>query len=112
MSGSKSIKFKDLILYESEDYLVVNKPGNISSLHDRGPNKKSMIELAKIYNENAALCHRLDKETSGILLISKNDEAYRNAAIQFEERKVKKEYHAVCDGYLEFDNFFLIAFRV
>ena len=107
MLDKRNIKFKDLILFESDDYIIVNKPGNIASLHERGPNSKSMVELAKTYNENASLCHRLDKETSGVLLISKNEEAYKNAAIQFEERKVKKNYHAICDGYLEFDEFLI-----
>jgi 23S rRNA pseudouridine955/2504/2580 synthase len=107
MPDQKKIRFKDLILLETEDYIIVNKPGNIASLHERGPNRESMIEMVKKYNENATLCHRLDKETSGVLLISKNEEAYKNAALQFESRTIKKNYHAICEGYLEFEDFLI-----
>ena len=44
------------------------------------------------------LCHRLDKETSGILLLAKSDEAYREMAIKFEKREVEKRYHAVVNA--------------
>lgn len=107
MGTNKKIRFKELILHEDEDYIVINKPGNVSSLHERDPRSKSIFELAKEYCETATLCHRLDKETSGILLLSKNDAAYKNAAVQFEKRLVNKEYHAVCDGYLQFDDFLI-----
>lgn len=102
---AKKVNFKDLILHEDSDYLVINKPGDVASLHERDVRRKSIVEMAKAYFEDASLCHRLDKETSGALLISKNEEAYKNAAIQFEKRLIKKEYHAICDGYLSFDNF-------
>ena len=102
MGEYKNIRFKDIILYEDDNYIVINKPGYISSLHDRNPKHKSIIEMAKEYAEDAILCHRLDKETSGVLLIAKNENAHRNAAIQFENREVDKEYHALCDGYLDF----------
>lgn len=49
------------------------------------------------------VCHRLDKETSGALIIAKNPEAYRAISIQFEKRKVKKIYHAVINGIHVFD---------
>jgi 23S rRNA pseudouridine955/2504/2580 synthase len=101
----KKLRFKDIILFETDDYLVINKPGDVASLHERDVNRKSIVEMAKAYNENAGLCHRLDKETSGALLIAKNEDAYKNAAIQFEKRLIKKEYHAVCDGYLSFEDF-------
>ena len=106
MPNYKKTKFKDLILFENDNYIVINKPGDIASLHERGLNK-SIIELAREYLPEATLCHRLDKETSGVLLVSKNEEAYKNAALQFEKREVKKEYHAVCDGYLDFDEFLI-----
>jgi 23S rRNA pseudouridine955/2504/2580 synthase len=57
-----------------------------------------------MYTPDAQVCHRLDKETSGCLVIAKNQEAYRNIAIQFENRKVDKVYHAVAEGIHEYDN--------
>lgn len=95
------VRFKDLILFEDEDYLLINKPAFISTLDDRNDDL-SIIGMAREYVGSAQVCHRLDKETSGALLIAKNPEAYRSASMQFEHRKVKKIYHAVCDGIHDF----------
>lgn len=97
----KKIDFKDLILFENEDYLVINKPPYISTLDDRHE-AQNILELARQYTPDAQVCHRLDKETSGCLVIAKHQEAYRNIAIQFEDRKVNKIYHAVVDGIHEY----------
>ena len=99
-------KFADLILFENDDVIVVNKPPFISSLDERGEGSSeiSMLRLAKAYWDDAQICHRLDKETSGALIFAKNPEAYRSVSIQFEKRKVKKVYHAVIDGTHTFDN--------
>jgi 23S rRNA pseudouridine955/2504/2580 synthase len=99
----KKLRFKDLIVFENDHYIGINKPAGISSLHERIGISESIFEAAKRYNEDFQLCHRLDKETSGILLISKHNDAYKNAAMQFEKRQVKKEYHAICDGVHNFD---------
>lgn len=91
------IKFIDLILFEDDNYIVINKPAQMSSLDDRHE-EVNILKLAKSYLESPQLCHRLDKETTGTLAIAKNPEAYRFLAIQFEERKVAKIYHAIADG--------------
>ncbi|MDN3669946.1 pseudouridine synthase [Echinicola jeungdonensis] len=97
----KKIDFKQLILFENEDYIVINKPPYLSTLDDRHE-RQNILQLAKKHTPDAQVCHRLDKETSGCLVIAKNQEAYRNIAIQFENRKVNKVYHAVIDGIHEF----------
>ena len=97
-------KFTDLILFENDDIIVVNKPPFISSLDEREGGEINMLRLAKAYSGDAQVCHRLDKETSGALIIAKNPEAYRVVSMQFEKRKVKKVYHAVIDGIHVFDN--------
>jgi 23S rRNA pseudouridine955/2504/2580 synthase len=89
--------FEDLLLFENEDYFVVDKPAFVSTLEDRYDNI-DMISLARDYESDAQVCHRLDKETSGALVFAKNPEAYRAMAIQFEHRRVRKIYHAVADG--------------
>jgi 23S rRNA pseudouridine955/2504/2580 synthase len=96
-------KFTDLILFENDDIIVVNKPPFISSLDEREGGEINMLRLAKAYSADAQVCHRLDKETSGALIIAKNPEAYRAISIQFEKRKVKKVYHAIIDGIHVFD---------
>lgn len=95
------IDFKSLILYEDDHFLVANKPPFISSLDDRN-SEINLQMLAKRYNNDLSACHRLDKETSGCLLFSKNAEAYRHASIQFEKRTIGKLYHAFVNGIHEF----------
>jgi 23S rRNA pseudouridine955/2504/2580 synthase len=97
----KKIVFQDLILIENSDYLVINKPPYLSSLDDRHE-AQNILDLAKSYWEDAQLCHRLDKETSGCLVIAKHPEAYRHLAMQFENRQVEKIYHAVVEGIHDF----------
>ena len=63
-----------------------------------------MLRLARQYTPDAQVCHRLDKETSGCLIIAKNPAAYRLVSMQFERRKVKKVYHAVVNGTHQFNN--------
>lgn len=99
----KKIKFDDLILLENSDYLVINKPPFLSSLDDRHE-AQNILDLAKTYWEDAQLCHRLDKETSGCLVIAKHADAYRHLAMQFENRQVEKNYHAVVEGIHDFQN--------
>ena len=95
------IKFEDIILFENEDYVLVNKPPFLSTLEDRNE-KVNLLGLAKMYTADAQVCHRLDKDTSGVLAVAKNPEAYRHLSIQFEKRQVIKLYHAVVDGLHQF----------
>ncbi|MCD0490185.1 RluA family pseudouridine synthase [Pedobacter sp. MC2016-14] len=100
--------FKDLILFEDHDHIVVNKPPFVASLDERGGSGEvNILRLAKQYSADAQVCHRLDKETSGAIIIAKNPEAYRSVSMQFEKRKVKKTYHAVVDGQFTFEELFI-----
>lgn len=99
----KGITFSELILFENDNYLVINKPPYISTLEDRN-DPVDILKLAKEHHSDAQVCHRLDKETSGILVIAKHAEAYRHFAIMLEKRQVKKVYHAVAHGIHEFEN--------
>lgn len=99
----KGITLKDLLIFENDHYLVINKPPYISTLDDRN-DPVDILKLAKEHHADAQVCHRLDKETSGALVIAKNQEAYRHFAIMLERRQVKKVYHAVVGGIHEFDN--------
>ncbi|PST83305.1 RNA pseudouridine synthase [Pedobacter yulinensis] len=95
--------FKSMVLFENDDYVVVNKPPFIASLDERNaPGDLNMLRLARQYSPDAQVCHRLDKETSGCLLIAKTPDAYRSASMQFERRKVTKNYHAIVNGHVIF----------
>lgn len=100
--------FKDLILFEDDNHIVVNKPPFVASLDERGGSGEvNILRLARQYSADAQVCHRLDKETSGAIIIAKNPEAYRSVSMQFEKRKVKKTYHAIVDGQVTFNELFI-----
>lgn len=100
----KNILFDDLVLLETENYTVVNKPPYIASLDDRAE-IKNLLAMARQKNADYQICHRLDKETSGVIVFAKNPKAYRHFAIQLENREIKKVYHAVVDGLHKFEDF-------
>ena len=99
----KFVNFKDLIVYEDEAILLVDKPLYMASLDDKS--KRNLNHLSKLYDPELRLCHRLDKNTSGILLMAKGPEHYRHIAIQFEKREVKKIYHTICSGVQHFNGY-------
>ncbi len=102
---AKTGRFSDWILHEDDDLLVINKPAGLASLHERSAERGSVLQQAREYWPDAQLCHRLDKETSGALVIAKNPEAYRHMAMRFEQREVVKTYHAVVEGQVMFEEF-------
>jgi len=91
-------KFSDIILFEDDNLIVVNKPPFIASLDERKGADVNILRMAKQYHADAQVCHRIDKETSGLLLIAKNPETYRAVSIEFERRRVNKTYHALIGG--------------
>lgn len=96
---------EEIIVFENDDYILINKPPHFSTLDDRTTEgKTSILSLTKKYNPDGQIVHRLDKETSGVLAIAKNAEAYRHLSIQFEKRKVNKIYHAFVGGIQNFEN--------
>jgi len=95
--------FEKSILFENSDFILVNKPPFISTLEDRN-DPVNMLGLARQYEPAAQVCHRLDKDTSGVLAIARNPEAYRHLSMQFENREVTKIYHAVVDGIHSFSD--------
>lgn len=95
--------FKDWVVFENENYLVINKPPYIATLEDRS-SPISVLKLAREYNEQLQVCHRLDKETSGVLLLAKSSDAYKHASKQFADRTIKKIYHAVANSSHDYKN--------
>ncbi len=100
-------KFQDLILFENDEVIVVNKPPYFSSLDDRAGESTNMLRMGKQYAGDVQLCHRLDKETSGALIFAKNPDSYRSISMQFEHREVKKIYHAIVDGQHKFQDLYV-----
>lgn len=97
------VSFEDIVLLENQDYFLVNKPQYLATLEDRN-DPLNLLQLARAIEPNAQVCHRLDKDTSGVLAIARNPEAYRHLSLQFEQRTVNKTYHAVVDGIHRLDD--------
>lgn len=97
--------FGDWVLHRDDDFMVINKPAGVPSVHERGKiTHVSILELVRETFPDATLCHRLDRETSGALVIAMHPEAYRHMSMQFENRQVEKIYHAVVEGQTHFDD--------
>lgn len=87
------------ILYEDEVCIAVNKPPGIPSGPTKDPSRIQMEKLAsQLTGMKLTLIHRLDKDTSGVLLLAKNKNFAAEAAKAFKERKVEKIYLALVKG--------------
>jgi len=94
------------ILKETDDWVCVYKPPFVPSMPERGKyTAQPVIDWAQNRYETAILCHRIDRETSGIMILAKNAEAHRHISMQFEHRQIEKTYHAIVDGPVNFENF-------
>lgn len=85
------------ILYDDSDIVVINKAANVLTIPDRYdqtlPNLKTY--LSKKYGD-IYVVHRLDKETSGVLLFAKNEIAHKHINDQFQIGRIDKRYQAIC----------------
>ena len=90
------------VIYEEENLIVINKPPALvvnRAESVKGPTVQDWTEKElKITVERGGIVHRIDKETSGILLIAKTPEAFVELQRQFKERLVKKTYLALVHG--------------
>lgn len=87
------------IVFEDEHIIAVNKPSEFLSVPGKQITDSVQTRIQSKY-PNAMIVHRLDMSTSGIILIGKNIESYKNLQAQFIKRKVKKRYVALLDGIL------------
>jgi tRNA pseudouridine32 synthase/23S rRNA pseudouridine746 synthase len=90
------------ILYSDDALLVVNKPSGLLSVPGRGEDKQDCLlsRLQAMYSD-ALIVHRLDMETSGVMVLARNKEVHRRLSGLFEQREVLKKYIAVVDGRIE-----------
>ena len=100
------------IIYEDDDVIVVNKksgmvvhpaPGNYSGTLVNALIYKSK-NLSKVNGEfRPGIVHRIDKDTSGLLIVAKNDKAHNILADELKEKKIKRKYIALVDGIINHD---------
>ena len=98
------------IVYEDKDILVLNKPAGMV-VHPGAGNYNNTMVNALIYkykkklsdingDTRPGIVHRIDKETSGLLVVAKNNNAHSNLGQQFSNHSIKRKYHALCWGVL------------
>lgn len=99
--------FKLDILFEDEDLIVINKPAGLVVHPAAGHAHDTLVNALLAHTKNLSMkfgeqrpgiVHRLDKETSGILVIAKNDKTHEALTHQFKERSIHRIYYAVCIG--------------
>jgi 23S rRNA pseudouridine1911/1915/1917 synthase len=97
------------ILFEDDDLIVINKPAGLVVHPGAGHREHTLINALLHHcstlsgiggKERPGIVHRLDKDTSGCLVVAKNDESHRGLSIQFAERAVEKIYLALVSGKL------------
>ncbi|MDR0397664.1 MAG: RluA family pseudouridine synthase [Candidatus Nomurabacteria bacterium] len=98
------------VLYEDDDVVVINKPAGVLS-HTKGDScsEFTVADFLRPLNQDQAennrtgIVHRLDRDTSGVMIGAKNEKARAKLQAQFSQRKVNKTYYAVIDGHLKND---------
>ena len=95
---------KPVIIFEDESIVIVSKPAGMLTIPDRFdkdfPNVRAY--LIDLYHEIFTV-HRLDRDTSGILIFAKNAEAHKHLSMQFEHQQVQKTYMAIVRGIVSKD---------
>jgi len=92
------------IIYIDEALLVVDKPAGLLSLPDghdpTKPHSRSVLEpeFGRLW-----IVHRLDRETSGVMVLARNEVAHRNLNLQFSNRQISKIYHTLVSGIPDWD---------
>lgn len=95
------IPFKpDWVLYEDQDLLVIDKPAGLLSVPGREADPSaSLIGQIQTQYPEALIVHRLDMDTSGIMVLARNPQTHRALSKQFEQRQTEKQYQAICFGH-------------
>ncbi len=98
------------VIYEDRDIIVVNKPAGMVVHPGAGVTSGTLVnalvymcrDLSGIGGEmRPGIVHRLDKETSGVLVVAKNDRAHKSLSDQFKNRETEKQYVAVVSGEMK-----------
>ncbi|MDR1034986.1 MAG: RluA family pseudouridine synthase [Holosporales bacterium] len=101
-------QFKKMIIYEDDELVIIDKPSGLPV--QLGSKLNLAVDvMARAYNADARLVHRIDKETSGITILTKNIASARTMLYLFQNRKIQKNYIAIVTGKLPSDEFVIDA---
>jgi 23S rRNA pseudouridine1911/1915/1917 synthase len=101
-------KYKLDIIYEDEDLIVINKPAGIVMHPGAGNFDKTIVNALINYDKNSlsnigdelrpGIVHRIDKNTSGLIVVAKNNETHENLSIQFNKHSITRVYQLLIWG--------------
>ena len=98
----------EMILYQDANLVVLNKPAGLATQASKKTDKWQILPLLLKYAQQQAwpereffLVHRLDKDTSGVLVVARSKQAQQHFEAQFQERSVEKIYEAIVPGQIE-----------
>ncbi len=92
------------VLYEDSNILAIEKPSGILVHPDKAGKVPTILDLFIKKYPKLEIVHRLDRETSGVLLLAKNQKAHEFLKKQFMNRDIKKTYVAIVDGWVKNDH--------
>jgi 23S rRNA pseudouridine955/2504/2580 synthase/23S rRNA pseudouridine1911/1915/1917 synthase len=99
MQGAAIIKRPEVI-FENEEFIVLNKPAGLLSIPDRFQSSESLKDILQKKFDKIFTVHRLDKDTSGLILFAKNESAHQYFSEVFGDRKVEKYYEGLVQGVI------------
>ncbi len=91
------------VLYEDTNILAIEKPSGILVHPDERSKEKTILDLFIKKYPKLKIVHRLDYETSGVLLLAKNEKAHEFLKAQFQARTIKKTYNTIVNGWVKND---------
>lgn len=94
------MKITDSIIHDTADWIALNKPSGLLSIPDRKGTETSLKVMLKEKYGEIYTVHRLDKDTSGLIVFAKNETSHKLLSKQFEDRQTKKIYQGLVIGSL------------
>jgi 23S rRNA pseudouridine1911/1915/1917 synthase len=92
------MRIDEYILQETEDWVAINKPSGLLTIPDRIGKDISLKTILKERHGDIFTVHRLDRDTSGLVVFAKNEEAHKHLSQQFEARETRKIYNGLVLG--------------
>jgi len=92
------MNLKDWTVFENDDLVALNKPTGLLSIPDREGKEVSLKDMLQEKYGQIYTVHRLDRDTSGLIVFAKNEETHKHLSRQFEERKTEKIYVGLVMG--------------
>src|SRR5437870_12934264 len=102
-----------LPIYEDEYLALINKPADMVVHPAKGHWSGTLVNALQFHFEELShangdyrpgIVHRLDRDTSGVILVAKEEQTHRELSLQFENRKIFKEYLAITAGVIDRDS--------